>query len=143
MIKLEPNKMQKAIERARAIRPRVTVINASERLYSVSSSRKAHLGQVFYTVRFVVVNGMKLAECDCAAGQLAFEATLPDYFKRQVETEDSTPIGVNLTLTDERQRELCLSCPLADCVDVTDPRCPIRIEQRRLWREQNRRRADG
>jgi len=78
-------------------------------------------------------------------GQAAFEATLPDYFKRQVEpVEDLLPIGnVNLTLTDERQREICLNCPLADCVDVTDPRCPIRVEQRRLWREQNRRRTDG
>jgi len=78
-------------------------------------------------------------------GQLAFEATLPDYLQRQVEPAEALcPIvHINLTLTDERQRELCLSCPLADCVNVTDPRCPIRIEQRRLWREQNRRRTDG
>src|SRR5262245_2486911 len=64
MIKLESNKMQRAIERAKAVRPRVTVINADERTYSVSGSRGNQ-----YTVRFVVVNGLKLAECDCKAGQ--------------------------------------------------------------------------
>ena len=60
MIKLESNKMQKAIERAKAVRPRVTVINADDRTYSVTGSKGNR-----YTVRFVVVNGMKLAECDC------------------------------------------------------------------------------
>ena len=64
MIKLEPNKMQKAIERAKAVRPRVRVINASERIYSVTGSRGGS-----YTVKFVVANGLKLAECDCAAGR--------------------------------------------------------------------------
>jgi len=64
MIKLESNKMQKAIERAKAVRPRVTVISADERTYSVSGSK----GNA-YTVKFVVVNGLKLAECNCAAGQ--------------------------------------------------------------------------
>jgi len=64
MIKLESNKMQKAIERAKAVRPRVTVINADERTYSVTGSKGGA-----YTVRFAVANGHKLAECDCAAGQ--------------------------------------------------------------------------
>src|SRR5215470_13913454 len=64
MIKLETNKMQKAIERARAIRPRVRVINADERIYSVTGSH----GNA-YTVKFVIANGLKLAECDCAAGR--------------------------------------------------------------------------
>jgi len=64
MIKLEPNKMQKAIERAKAVRPRVTVINADDRIYSVTGSRGGA-----YTVKFVVANGLKLAECDCAAGR--------------------------------------------------------------------------
>src|SRR5262249_53890063 len=64
MIKLEPNKMQKAIERAKAVRPRVRVINADERTYSVTGSRGGA-----YTVKFVVANGLKLAECDCAAGR--------------------------------------------------------------------------
>src|SRR5215510_12363699 len=56
--------MQKEIERAKAIRPRVRVINADERTYSVTGSRGGA-----YTVRFVVANGLKLAECDCAAGR--------------------------------------------------------------------------
>ena len=64
MIKLEPNKMQKAIERAKAVRPRVTVLSADERIYSVTGSRGGA-----YTVKFVVANGLKLAECDCAAGR--------------------------------------------------------------------------
>src|SRR5262249_47000584 len=64
MIKLQTNKMQRAIERAKAVRPRVTVISADERTYSVSGSRGNQ-----YTVRFVVVGAKKLAECDCAAGR--------------------------------------------------------------------------
>src|SRR5215813_13805298 len=64
MIKLQADKMQKAIERAKSIRPRVRVINADERAYSVTGSR----GDA-YTVKFAVVNGLKLAECDCKAGQ--------------------------------------------------------------------------
>src|SRR5262249_37367372 len=64
MIKLESNKMQRAIDRAKAARPRVRVISADERTYSVTGSK----GNT-YTVKFVVVNGLKLAECNCAAGQ--------------------------------------------------------------------------
>src|SRR5215470_11023069 len=64
MIKLEPNKMQKAIERARVIRPRVRVHSADHRQYGVSGSQGNE-----YTVFFVVVNGHKLASCDCPAGR--------------------------------------------------------------------------
>ena len=64
MIKLEPAKMTKAIERAKTIRPRVRVISADKRVYSVTGSK----GDA-YTVRFAVVNGHKLGECDCAAGR--------------------------------------------------------------------------
>jgi len=64
MIKLQAGKMTKAIARAKAIRPRVRVISASERVYSVTGSK----GDT-YTVRFAVVNGHKLGECDCAAGR--------------------------------------------------------------------------
>ncbi len=64
MIKLENNdKMRKAIARAKAVHPRVKWLG--ERTYTVSSSD----GQRLYTVRFVVANGHKLAECNCAAGQ--------------------------------------------------------------------------
>jgi SWIM zinc finger len=62
MIKLESSKMQKAIERAKQVRPRVRC--TGERIYSVTG-RKGDL----YTVRFAVANGHNLAECDCRAGQ--------------------------------------------------------------------------
>src|SRR5262249_25769182 len=64
MIKLESRTMTKAIARAKAVRPRVRVVSADERVYSVTGSK----GDA-YTVKFVVVNGLKLAECDCLAGQ--------------------------------------------------------------------------
>ena len=38
-------------------------------------------------------------------------------------------------VTEERQRELCLTCPLADCVGVESNACPIRIEARHTWRK--------
>ena len=64
MIKLEAKTMQRAIERAKAIHPKVRVISASDRVYAVTGSR----GNA-YTVKFTVVNGLKLASCDCPAGQ--------------------------------------------------------------------------
>jgi len=64
MIKLEISKMTKAIERARGLRPRVRVISAADRTYSVTGSKGGA-----YIVRFAVVNGLKLAECDCKAGK--------------------------------------------------------------------------
>jgi len=70
-------------------------------------------------------------------GQTVYEATLPDYLRRQEAPEASR---VNITMTDERQREICLNCPLADCAGIESPACPIQIEQRRIWREKNRRR---
>jgi hypothetical protein len=64
MIKLETSKMTKAIERARGIRPRVRVINADARTYSVTGSK----GDI-YTVKFAVAGDQKLGECNCKAGQ--------------------------------------------------------------------------
>ncbi len=64
MIKLEASKMTKAIEKAKAIHPRVSRIG--ERTYKVTSSD----GKGSYVVRFVVSNGLKLAECDCKAGKV-------------------------------------------------------------------------
>lgn len=37
-------------------------------------------------------------------------------------------------VNEDLQRELCLSCPLSDCVGIENAACPIRIEQRRAWR---------
>ena len=83
-----------------------------------------------------------------ARGVAAYQASLPDYAR------DETPVVIlpdhaladveparpnNLGIVDEdRQRELCLSCHLADCVGVENAACPIRIEQCRIWREQRR-----
>lgn len=67
MLKLEADKMQKAIERAKAVHPKVRVISADNRTYGVTSSD----GKREYTVKFVVANGLKLAQCDCAAGRKA------------------------------------------------------------------------
>jgi len=64
MIKLQADKMTKAIERSKAQHPRVRVVSASERTYSVTGSQ----GNA-YTVKFVVVNGLRLGECDCPAGR--------------------------------------------------------------------------
>jgi len=64
MIKLETKTMTKAIERARAIRPRVRVHSADHRQYGVTGSQGNE-----YTVFFVVVNGHRLASCDCPAGR--------------------------------------------------------------------------
>ncbi len=64
MLKLDSAKMAKAIQRAKTLHPRVRVISADDRVYSVTGSK----GDA-YTVKFVVVNGLKLAECDCKAGK--------------------------------------------------------------------------
>ncbi len=64
MLKLTTQSMARAIERAKAVHPKVKVISAADRTYSVSGSKGAE-----YTVRFVVANGHKLAECDCPAGR--------------------------------------------------------------------------
>src|SRR5262245_6230373 len=91
-----------------------------------------------------------------AAGQIAYEASLPAYVKREeidpeairrraflgvlegIESRSTTP-RIVLTLNEERQREICLNCPLADCVGIEQRNCPIRIEQRAEWRRQNKR----
>src|SRR4030095_11580836 len=66
MLKLQADKMKNAIARAKAIHPRVRVIDSANRIYSVSGSNGGE-----YTVRFVVVNGLKLADCNCASGRRA------------------------------------------------------------------------
>jgi len=67
MLKLEPKSMQNAIEKAKAVHPKVKVISADARTYAVAGSKGGS-----YTVKFVVVNGLKLAECDCAARGMCF-----------------------------------------------------------------------
>jgi|SoiMethySBSTD1v2_1073268.scaffolds.fasta_scaffold2535954_2 hypothetical protein len=68
-----------------------------------------------------------------AAGVARYVESLPDYARDF--GADVEPIEVNTSAVDEaRQIQLCLSCPLADCVGVESSACPIRIEQRRVWR---------
>jgi hypothetical protein len=40
-------------------------------------------------------------------------------------------------VSEERQRELCLNCPHADCLGVENRKCPIRVEARRARVAQN------
>lgn len=68
-----------------------------------------------------------------AAGVARFEATLPAYAQRSADDEPAEQCP-NLVVSADRQREICLNCPLADCVGVSQPQCPIRIEARRAWR---------
>jgi hypothetical protein len=64
MITLENSNLAKAIARAKQIRPRVRVISADARTYTVTGSK----GDL-YTVRFAVAAGKRLGECTCKAGQ--------------------------------------------------------------------------
>src|SRR4030095_7365681 len=66
MLKLQADKMKNAIARAKAGRRRVSVIDAANRIYSVSGSNGGE-----YTVRFVVVNGFEMANRNFAAGRRA------------------------------------------------------------------------
>lgn len=43
-------------------------------------------------------------------------------------------------LTPGERDQICLNCPLAQCVGLKSKECPIVIEQRRRWREINQRR---
>ena len=48
------------------------------------------------------------------------------------------PVVFSLTLAE--REPICLDCPLAECVGIESRDCPIRVEQRRIWREKNARR---
>ena len=64
MIKLEAEKMANAIARARQVHPRVKWLGGRRYLVSSSKGQKK-----IYTVSFAVVDGAKLGECECRAGQ--------------------------------------------------------------------------
>ncbi len=68
-----------------------------------------------------------------AAGVAAFEPTLPAYAQRGADDEPIEQYP-NLRVSAERQREICLNCPLDDCVGVANDQCPIRVEARRQWK---------
>ncbi len=67
MIKLETKSMIRAIERAKAVHPKVRVISASDRVYAVTGSK----GNA-YTVKFILANGLKLGSCDCPARMMCY-----------------------------------------------------------------------
>lgn len=65
MIQIQRNEaMSKATERAKQHHPKVSIISAAQRVYTVKGSQ----GDT-YVVRFEVINGRKLASCDCKAGE--------------------------------------------------------------------------
>lgn len=49
---------------------------------------------------------------------------------------------VNFSLSASERDRICLDCPLRDCVGIESRECPIRIEQRRVWREKHKQRRD-
>jgi hypothetical protein len=63
MIEITKEKMQRAIERCRELKPKVRFV--AERVFNVFSSNNANV----YTVRFDVRNGQKLAQCTCKASE--------------------------------------------------------------------------
>lgn len=63
MIQLTEQKMSKAIEKAKKEKPLVRVVGW--RHYTVTNKRTG----ATYTVTFDVINGQRLASCDCPAGQ--------------------------------------------------------------------------
>jgi hypothetical protein len=73
-----------------------------------------------------------------AAGVARYQASLPEYLRQGV---DSEPLEAcpNLVISAAAQREICLNCPLPDCVGVGNPQCPIRIEARRRWKRKESR----
>jgi hypothetical protein len=75
-----------------------------------------------------------------SAGVARFEATLPAYAQRSADIGQMDACPNLAIISAERQREICLNCPLADCVGVANDQCPIRVEARRRWRERDARR---
>lgn len=49
---------------------------------------------------------------------------------------------VNFSLSAIERDRICLDCPLRDCVGIESRECPIRIEQRRVWREKHKQRRE-
>ena len=69
-----------------------------------------------------------------AAGVAVYQASLPEYSPPLAEPTDLESLP-NITLSEESQARICLACPLPECLDITDPRCSIRIEQLQTWRK--------
>jgi hypothetical protein len=63
MIKLTTENTQRAIEKCKQLKPKVSFI--ADRTFSVKSANNANS----YTVRFAVQNGEKFGVCECKAGE--------------------------------------------------------------------------
>jgi hypothetical protein len=63
-IELTRSNTRKAVERARRVRPRVTIISVAERTYRVSGSKGDH-----YVCQLAHGQGRLLGACDCKAGE--------------------------------------------------------------------------
>lgn len=94
MLRLEINLLRNAINRAKAVRPRVTWLGG--RSFQVTGSTG---GQ--YLVEFSVANGVKLGQCNCKAGQtgspcfhLAAAAALNIAIQSMRQAGESAEIGV-------------------------------------------------
>jgi hypothetical protein len=92
-------------------------------------------------------------DCDLAAivarGVARYQASLPEDFRQTPQfygepvTDEEAAVEFNVSrVTEERQRELCLSCALSDCVGIENATCPIRAEARRLWRARKEKQND-
>lgn len=69
-----------------------------------------------------------------AAGVARYQAEQAKYAPPLADVADLESEPNVSAVTEDRQRELCLSCPLSDCVGVESSACPIRIEARRVWK---------
>jgi hypothetical protein len=63
MIKLTTENTQRAIERCKQLKPKVSFVD--ERVFTVQSANNDNS----YTVRFELQNGEKFGECNCKAGE--------------------------------------------------------------------------
>jgi len=63
MLELTSKTMANAIQRAKAERLKVRVLSVDNRTFAVTNRKNGKT----YTVRFVVANGHRLGECDCAS----------------------------------------------------------------------------
>jgi len=77
-----------------------------------------------------------------ARGVARYQASLPEEWRQPPQfygepvTDEEAAVEFNVSrVTEDRQAQICLSCPLSDCVGIEDATCPIRIEARQLWRK--------
>ena len=104
--------------------------------------------QVVEAAKAKAAGSAKWVRAIVAAGVAAYQASLPDFARDTVPqffaeplTAEEAQVEFNTSReTEERQRELCLTCPLADCIGVEHQACPIHQEACALWRNANHRR---